>query len=125
VLSLVSQPLPPPPSQSPKPGSQVWSQAPATQTGVALFQSSGQLVKQSPQRVTSVSVLVSQPLRLTFSSALQLLHPGSQLSMLQVPLLHAEVAWFVLQAALQPPQWSRLTSVAVSHPSAVPPVQSA
>ena len=58
VLRLVSQPLPPPPSQSPKPGSQVWSQAPATQTGVALFQSSGQLVKQSPQRVTSVSVLV-------------------------------------------------------------------
>ena len=104
VLRFVSQPLTPPPSQFPKPGSQLWPHAPLTHAGEALFQSSGQDVEQLPQCATSASVFVSHPLRLTFSSAEQSLQPASQLEMLQVLLAHDEVAWFELQAALHPPQ---------------------
>ena len=122
VASSASQPLPGSASQLSKPASQVWSHAPLVHAGAALVQSSGHTVTQSPQALMSASVLVSQPSRLAFSSALQSLKPAEQPLMLQLPLAQFGVPLLVPHAALQPPQWSSSVFRFVSHPAS--PVQS-
>jgi hypothetical protein len=119
---LTSQPSLPP-LQSARPESHTWPHPPATQDGAALAQSSGQIVVQLPQRLMSVCVLVSQPSRLRFSSAEQLLQPGAQLVIVQLPAVQVGAPLAVLHGAAQAPQFASSVLVLVSHPSADPPEQ--
>ena len=123
VLRFASQPLPASPSQSSKSASQTWPQTPALQLGAALFQSSGQLVAQLPQRLGSTSVWDSQPSRVAFSSGEQSLQPAAQLFMLHAPRAHVGAPLAVLHAAAQPPQLASSVYTLVSQPSAEPPEQ--
>jgi hypothetical protein len=79
---------------------------------------SSQMVPQLPQLVTSLLVFVSQPLRLTFSLALQSLYPAVQLDMLHTPAAHAGVPFTLLHASPHPLQFAVLVFTFVSQPAA-------
>jgi hypothetical protein len=91
------------------------------QVAAAFGYVSGQTVAQSPQWLTSVFVLVSHPLRLTFSSASQLANPASH-AMLHAPAAQVGAPFALLQAWPQAPQWLSVVSTSVSQPT--PLVQS-
>jgi hypothetical protein len=63
-----------------------------------------QMLWHVPQLLTSFCRLASQPSAGLLLQSVQ--PPAWQLTMLQVPALHASVAWFVLQAIPHPPQFS-------------------
>jgi hypothetical protein len=93
---------------------------PAVQAGVPFAVE--QISPQTPQLLTLVLVLVSQPLA-GFES--QSAKPGAQAVMWQVPPVHASVALLVLQAFPQEPQLLELLPVLTSQPFAGLPSQSA
>jgi hypothetical protein len=102
---------------------QAYPQADATQVAVAFAALFGHTVAQVPQWLTSVLLLVSHPLRLVFSLALQSLNGAVQLLMLHAPAAHAGVPLALLQAAAQAPQAPVLVLVLVSQPLALFPSQ--
>ena len=121
VLTFTSQPFEPAlfssPSQSVKPASQLCSHAPAVHTGAEFGGRSSQATPQPPQLAGSVLVVVSQPSRATFSSALQSSKPALQ-AMLQVLARQLGVPLAVLQGSAQTPQWLVSVGKNVSHPAA-------
>jgi len=110
------------PLQSVHPESQVCSQAPRLHTGLELAARSSHTVPQPPQFDTSETKSVSQPSRLTFSSALQSPQPAKQ-AMLQLPPVQVGVPFAVLQASLHPPQLVQLAFRSASQPSLSTPLQ--
>jgi hypothetical protein len=104
VRRLASQPLSGEPSQLSQGASQAWPQLPVVHVGEALAQSSGQALSQRPQWLRSVFESVSQPSRLTFSSALQSRRPVEHEAMRQAPPMQLGVPLLALQANPQPPQ---------------------
>jgi len=103
-----------------KPESQLMLQAPPTQFGLPLTVLHA--CAHPPQLFTSLMVCVSQPSRVAFSSAEQLLHPALQ-AMLQLPLEQAGAPLTVLQASSQSPQLSTSVWVLISQPLAWLPSQ--
>ena len=101
--------------QLPHPASQLIPHAPPTQLGVPWLELHG--VVHPPHVLGLVLVFVSQPFRLTSSSALQSLHPLSH-AMLHSPAVHAGVPFTTLHAALHAPQCAAVVVRSVSHPAA-------
>ena len=95
-------------------------QAPPTQLGVPLMVLHP--CAQPPQLFTSLMVWVSQPSRVAFSSAEQLLQPALQ-AMLQVPAEQAGAPLAVLHASSQSPQLSTSVLTLISQPLAWLPSQ--
>jgi hypothetical protein len=122
VLRFDSHPFDPTfcrsPLQSPYPASQVCWHTAVLHAGAEFTGRSSQFVPQFPQLATSPLVKVSQPLRLTFSLALQSLYPAVQLAMLQDPAAHAGVPFTLLHARPQPLQCAVLVFTFVSQPAA-------
>jgi hypothetical protein len=117
-LRFVSQPLAPLPSQLPQPALQACPQLLAAHVGAALVQSFGQVTPQPPQLFTSAVVLVSQPLRLTFSLALQSAKPALHTAMLQLLPEQAGVPFALLHGKLHAEQCAVLLVMLVSQPAA-------
>ena len=86
-------------------------QAPVVQPGVPLFELHA--VAHVPQCVGSVCSEPSQP---SLTRPLQFPQPAAQAVMEQALPEHDDVAWFVLQASAQPPQFKALVPVLVSQP---------
>jgi hypothetical protein len=99
VVSGASQPLPMFASQLPYPALQLIPHVPELQEAVPLAVLHA--VLQLPQCVGSVSTLVSHPSPVL---PLQLAQPAAHVST-HTPEVQAEVAWFVLHAVAQLPQW--------------------
>jgi hypothetical protein len=91
---------------------------PTLQYAVAFAKSPVQSFPQLPQFTVSVFVLVSQPSRLTFSSALQSPYPLVHV-MLHCAPMQLGAPWLLLHAVPHPPQLEGFVLVSVSHPSRV------
>ena len=77
-----------------------------------------------PQVAGLLLVSVSQPSRVTFSFALQSLHPTLH-AMVQAPATQLPVPWLPLQAWLHAPQCAAVVLRSTSQPSPGSPLQSA
>ena len=86
-------------------------QAPVLQPAVPLFEL--HTVAQAPQCAGSVCSEASQP---SLTRLLQFAQPDEHAVMAQALPEHDVVAWFVLQARAQPPQFKALVPVLVSQP---------
>jgi hypothetical protein len=121
VVSGASQPLETARSQSPKPVSQLaMPQTPAAHDGVAF--AGAHTLPQSPQDEVVVFRSTSQP---SAGLPLQSPKPALQRSTVQVPAVHAAVAFPTRQALPQPPQLPTLDPRFTSQPLEATPSQSA
>lgn len=124
VVIDVSQPFLGSPSQSARPAAHVKiEQLPPTHDSVAPLVLHG--LAQPPQLLTSVFRLISHPFDALWSqSSKPVLHDVTEQAKPVLVLLHASVAWLVLQALPHAPQFV-VVVIAVSHPFAAFPSQSA
>jgi hypothetical protein len=112
VLRLTSQPLAGLPSQSAKPGLQAIWQLPLTHEGLPLLFE--QTLPHEPQLLTSLYVLISQPL-LRLPS--QFAQPALQL-MPQLPVVHVALPLVELQTLPHEPQCCGSEAMLISQPLA-------
>ena len=110
-LMFVSQPLVALPSQLPQPVSQAIPHPPEVQDGVPLL--ALQTLGHDPQCAGSLFKSASQP---SPTKPLQFDQPAEHVVMEQALPEQADVAWFVLHARPQPPQFNALELVLVSQP---------